>query len=419
LELKSTKLFSPLAFKNAELQTIWQNSSRVKRFISNDPAITAKEGARSRKFGLVPEMCIVEKLDNRTRFKFLAIKSENNRKIVNFQSIGNIEYRIPEENTYPYVRDASNNKMNLEGLNEFIIWKIENDNYFEEIDPDIIKIYHLVKEYDSTYRNKNLINLDSLKNSNESTRRNLRRLLPQWTEKLIDIVGEKNLIKDTKKIISNSFNAYQNAWNNYLFEKLCYLGAIETFHIEAPNTYFFAYYSGNSKRVFSSIFNNIVSLSEDEAKINCLWLNSSINFLQLFCEQIPIGWFKIRQYVLESLKIIDINKLDSREKETLLNLFEEISIIEFPCIWQQILSNVNISVLDNCEKEAIVGTFGLTEENFKELVKNPFEPRKRLDLEIMKILFPRKTLKGINETLEILYHYLICEIVIAKQLVSN
>ena len=246
--------------------------------------------------------------------------------------------------------------------------------------------------------------------------------MPEWLNELISIFGKKQdeILKHTRKMVSSqSFSSYQASWENYLKSKLCYLGTIETFHIEAPNTYFFAYFSGDQKRVFSSIFNNVVNLDENEVKINCLWLNSAINLLQLFVERIPTGWFKIRQYVLESLKVIDIHRLKEAEKDKLLNVFEEISDKEFPCVWKQILRNVSTTDVSLLNKDLICETFKISDSDYEELINNPFKPRIKMDMAILNIIFPRKKRQDIEDILNQVYLYLIDEILVAKQLVSN
>lgn len=107
------------------------------------------------------------------------------------------------------------------------------------------------------------------------------------------------------------------------------------------------------------------------------------------------GWLKIRQYVLESLKVIDIHRLKEAEKDELLNVFEEISDKKFSCIWKQILRNVSTTY------------------------NNPFEPRIKMDMAILNIIFPRKKRQDIEDILNQVYLYLIDEIIVVWQLVSN
>ncbi len=423
-ELKVSNLNGPIALKNPELQKIWQQASRVKRFLTKLPSIEASEGARSRNYGLVPEMCIVRELDSRTKFTFEKI-SQN---YLHFTSVGGIKYKIPLSNVHYYCRRANHKTMSLGSLKEFVIHKIEDGDYFEEIEPKIHRIYRAIQDYGEKFKNEYHITLDKLKTSKspKKTKKDiinyLKKEVPEWVRELISIFGKKEdeILKHTRKMVSSqSFSSYQASWQNYLKGKLCYLGTIETFHVEAPNTYFFAYFSGNQKRIYSSIFNNVFSLDEIEAKINCIWLNSAINLLQLFVERIPTGWFKIRQYVLESLKIIDIQRLKDAEKDVLLKIFEDISNKEFPCIWQQILRNVAIADVSLLNKELICETFKISDSDYENLVNNPFEPRIKMDTAILKTLFPRKKKQEINEILNQIYFYLIDEILVAKKLVSN
>jgi hypothetical protein len=70
-------------------------------------------------------------------------------------------------------------------------------------------------------------------------------------------------------------------------------------------------------------------LKDEEAKIWSLWFNSSINFVQLIIERVPTGWSKVRQYVLEELKVLAIDKLSKDEKDLLLRIFDETSKEEY------------------------------------------------------------------------------------------
>jgi len=78
-------------------------------------------------------------------------------------------------------------------------------------------------------------------------------------------------------------------------------------HIDAPGTYFFAYYT-RIPRVFGSSFWNVTGINESEAKLLAIWLNSTINFVQLFIERVPTGWFKVRGYTFDNLLLLSPKK---------------------------------------------------------------------------------------------------------------
>ncbi len=164
-ELKESNLYGPIALKNPELQKIWQQASRVKRFLTRIPSIEASEGARSRNYGLVPEMCIVQKLDNRTKFAFEKISTINSQNCLHFNSIGGIHYKIPLSNVHYYCRGAYHKSMSLGSLEEFIIHKIEDGDYFKEIEPKIYRIYRAIQDYSKKFENEYSITLDKLKTS--------------------------------------------------------------------------------------------------------------------------------------------------------------------------------------------------------------------------------------------------------------
>ena len=82
-------------------------------------------------------MCIVQELDPRTKFTFIGISAEGSEQFLYFTSIEGIEYKIPMANVYYYCRAANHRMMSLGSLNEFVNHKIEDGDYFEEIQAKI------------------------------------------------------------------------------------------------------------------------------------------------------------------------------------------------------------------------------------------------------------------------------------------
>jgi len=204
-------------------------------------------------------------------------------------------------------------------------------------------------------------------------------------------------------------NALSTKWKEYLQRRMSNLGIIETLHVDASGTFFFAYYT-EKPRVFGSSFWNVVGLDATEAKILAIWLNSTINLAQLFIERVPTGWFKVRGYTFNSLLLLSKNKLNPNDSEALINLFDSVSKVQFPCLWKQLAMNVDPQTLTDEWK----GMLGEIFTGLKKYLGSGFQTRREIDRVILKILGYSR--KEIDDILEWLYPALLREVYILKKL---
>jgi hypothetical protein len=170
-------------------------------------------------------------------------------------------------------------------------------------------------------------------------------------------------------------------WKKWVEGRSVNLAVIETLHIEAPNTYFFAYYS-EKPRSFSSKFWNVQTKSIDEAKLMTLWFNSSFNFIQLLINRVPTGWFKIRGYVFKDIKAPSIDKLSKDTKEQANQVFEGIRYQQFPAIWVQLARNVTKESIYPTDLTLMKNSF----DNFEGNLGKGFVPRRKIDRLFLEIL---------------------------------
>lgn len=204
-------------------------------------------------------------------------------------------------------------------------------------------------------------------------------------------------------------NALSTKWKEYLQKRMSNLGIIETLHVDASGTYFFAYYT-EKPRVFGSSFWNVVGVDSTEAKILAIWLNSTINLAQLFIERVPTGWFKVRGYTFNNLSLLSKSKLSPNDLEAITDLFDSVSKIRFPCLWKQLAMNVDQQTLTDEWKKMLAEIF----PHFKKYLGSSFRTRREIDEVILKILGYKR--KEINDILEWLYPALLREIYILKKL---
>ena len=107
------------------------------------------------------------------------------------------------------------------------------------------------------------------------------------------------------------------------------------FRPNSKNTYLFAFYS-EEEFVPNNIF-KIITLKEEEAKINTLYLNSVMGILNLILlkEQTTEAYTDIQQGDLNQFDIIDVSKLDDNTKRELLELYDEMKDKEFDSLTTQ------------------------------------------------------------------------------------
>jgi len=198
-------------------------------------------------------------------------------------------------------------------------------------------------------------------------------------------------------------------WKDWVLKRGAHLAVIETLHIEAANTFLFAYYS-EPLRAFSSKFWNVKTKSLDQAKIMTLCFNSSLNFIQLMKHRIPTGWFKIRGYVFENLKALSLEKISINKKRAALELFGELRETQFPAIWKQLARNIPKNYLTVSDLTLMRRVFG----DFDNELGKGFEARKSIDLMFMKIL-DIKSKESSSEFLIQMYAKSLKEICLIKQ----
>jgi hypothetical protein len=199
-------------------------------------------------------------------------------------------------------------------------------------------------------------------------------------------------------------------WKRWVCERSVHLAVIETLHIEAPNTCFFAYYS-EQPRAFSSKFWNVKTKSLEESKLLTLWFNSSLNFIQLLINRVPTGWFKIRGYVFQLLKAPEIDRINLATLQKILGVFDKLHDEEFPAMWIQLARNVAREMISPSDWILMKKTY----ENFENEIGKGFEPRVIIDRLFIDILNPDLKAANFSTFLSELYIKLLKEICLIKQ----
>ena len=106
--------------------------------------------------------------------------------------------------------------------------------------------------------------------------------------------------------------------------------------LESPGTYFVSFYS-DVPAVGVNLF-NVSGLKKDDAKILCMWLNSSFSIGQMLLNGAARdgNWTKIDQYMVENFMVPDPDKLTAAQRKKILDLYEKGRSLTFPSIRDQL-----------------------------------------------------------------------------------
>lgn len=116
---------------------------------------------------------------------------------------------------------------------------------------------------------------------------------------------------------------------NEIDRKWTYMITSRRFRPNSKNTFLFAFHS-EIPFVPNNLF-KIIKMEKTEAKINTLFLNSTIGILNLILlkEQTTESYTDIQQGDLKNFDIIDITKLNKQTIDDLLELYDELTDAEF------------------------------------------------------------------------------------------
>jgi hypothetical protein len=108
------------------------------------------------------------------------------------------------------------------------------------------------------------------------------------------------------------------------------------FDLSAPGTHWLSFYC--SEMVAPSKLLWSMRLDSDDAKVLCLFFNSSFNLVQLLAKRVETrgAFMRTRKYFLENFLVPDTSNLNPEVKRNLVKLFDSIQSIEVPSILEQL-----------------------------------------------------------------------------------
>ncbi|MFX1516698.1 MAG: class I SAM-dependent DNA methyltransferase [Promethearchaeota archaeon] len=215
--------------------------------------------------------------------------------------------------------------------------------------------------------------------------------------------------KKQKSISKRSDN-----WKTYVKDRKTNLMIARRFDVCATGTSLFSFFS-KDKRAPPGVMWSVTGLEDDDAKILCLFFNSTFNFLQIFLNRVETrgGWMQLHEYVLNDLMVPNISDWTVERRKAFYQLFEEIKEIEFPPIWQQLAMNISLSDIMYEDYELIRGQF----PELDQVIDAQFMARKKLDTFIFKSLGIENQI-GNEWQIRELYQNLLLEIAILKKMMS-
>ncbi|MHA2204018.1 MAG: Eco57I restriction-modification methylase domain-containing protein, partial [Candidatus Hodarchaeales archaeon] len=121
---------------------------------------------------------------------------------------------------------------------------------------------------------------------------------------VISSFSELHNFIDANEETMNSISIRFNNWKTYVEARTTNLMVARRFDMCATGTSLFSYFS-KGKRAPPGVMWSILRLSCDDAKILCLFFNSTLNTIQIFLNRVETrgSWMQLHEYVIKGLKI--------------------------------------------------------------------------------------------------------------------
>ena len=157
-------------------------------------------------------------------------------------------------------------------------------------------------------------------------------------------------------------------WEEYVSKRKGNLIILRRFPINAPGTIHLCYYA--SKPVAGPGMTWVLTIPDEEAKILCLWLNSSLHLAQILYQRVEDVWLDIHKYILENMLVLNPRIINENEKRELLTLFDKICNKPFPSLKEQFTHEFPLrKEIDRI----ILNTLGFSKEESEIFVSQLFE----------------------------------------------
>lgn len=155
------------------------------------------------------------------------------------------------------------------------------------------------------------------------------------------IIGWSSQIKEMARLVLTDRELAKvnpsllEKWKKRYDSKSSCLLVSRRLYLASPNTYVVSLYS--QLPTIGINFWSIKGIEGDYAKILCLWLNSSLNILQLFNVGVMRegSWMTLHDYMLDEVMVPEFNRINKDDRKVLLNVFKEVGKADLPSVLDQ------------------------------------------------------------------------------------
>jgi hypothetical protein len=154
-------------------------------------------------------------------------------------------------------------------------------------------------------------------------------------------------------------------WETHVSGMLTNLAFMRRFNISASGSKLLAFFSVAPMAPLGLMWS--IKVPKEDAKILSLWLNSTLNILQVLRDRKETegAFMQIDEYTLEELAILDPKRLTSKQKEDFLQLFERVKNQRFPSILEQLKTKFPARVeIDR----AVLGVLGFGDDEINSIL---------------------------------------------------
>jgi len=204
-------------------------------------------------------------------------------------------------------------------------------------------------------------------------------------------------------------------WQEYLKSRSSNLSLVDRFDLTAPGTCLLSYYS-YPERVWARIPAVIRGLSDDDAKLLCLWFNSTLGLVEVIVERMETrgGYMQLHKFIMKDFPVPDLRSLSRETKNGLIKLFDALRFHEFPSIIEQFAMLTDPSKLDSELLNRLRQSFG---EELLAVLGRGFPTRREIDRAILKALDWSE--HEIEHTLNWLYSTVLKEVLVLKEIMEG
>jgi hypothetical protein len=160
--------------------------------------------------------------------------------------------------------------------------------------------------------------------------------ITDWFNGIRDMVRPLLSHKDLRNFNSHVIEQWKNKYDSFKTHVLL----AQRFDMSAAGTSLVSFYS-DEPIIGTNQFWCIRGPSGDYAKILTLWMNSTINLVQMLMirRETRGAWMQIDEYALRDALVPDLNKLIPDEERELLTIFEKAGRVKMPSILNQLNQN--------------------------------------------------------------------------------